>query len=90
MHFTCFYQWHELPETANNLFLQAEQESLFFSRNWFENLANTALKSNQSLLLACVIDNDESQVLAILPLIKSDDNQWTSLSHIYTSLKEVH
>ncbi len=35
MWFTCFYQWDELPETANKLFSQAEHQSVFFSRIWF-------------------------------------------------------
>jgi len=91
MKFKCFYEWNHLPDTSNALFLEGEKDSVFFSREWLENLSETALKFDQSLLLACVIEpdlNDEykTKVLAILPLIKHDDNEWTSLNHTYTSL----
>jgi frataxin-like iron-binding protein CyaY len=87
MLFKCFNEWNLLPETANKLFSRAEQDSLFFSRLWFENLANTALKPDQKLFLACVVD--DKKVLAVLPLISSKNKQWTSLSHIYSSLYTV-
>ena len=92
MKFKCFNDWHHLPQNSNELFAQAEIESLFFSRQWFENLANTSLLYDQSLLLACVIEEnhlkniEDDKVLAILPLIKTGDKKWTSLSHIYTAL----
>ena len=93
MLFKCFSEWNLLPKSANKLFSHAEKDSLFFSRLWFENLANTALKPDQHLLLACVVDDldelDNNKVLAVLPLITSKNKQWTSLSHIYSSLYTV-
>ena len=84
MEFKSFNEWDELPESSNTLFAQAEKDSLFFSRHWFENLVTTALEDDQDKLLACVIEKDI--VLAILPLIKRNNKEWTSLHHLYTSL----
>jgi hypothetical protein len=84
MEFKCFTKWDQLPQSSNTLFTQAEKDSLFFSRHWFENLTTTALEDNQNLLLVCVVD--DNNVLAILPLISNKNKQWTSLHHLYTSL----
>lgn len=84
MEFKCFYKWEQLPPTNKTLFTLAEKDSLFFSRQWFENLEMTSLGHDQSMLLACVIE--KTNVLAILPLIAHGNKKWTSLSHIYTSL----
>lgn len=82
MKFICYTNWDQLPTTANALFLQAEKDSLFFSRPWFENLAST-LDDNETMVLACVIA--ENKVMAILPLIKSAGKTWYSLNHRYTT-----
>jgi len=85
MQFMCFRAWDQLPHSSDALFSQAEKDSLFFSRQWFENLSATAFEhADQCLLLACVVEGDK--VLAILPLIKRDNHEWTALGHIYTSL----
>ncbi|MCF6190277.1 MAG: GNAT family N-acetyltransferase [Cocleimonas sp.] len=92
MEFKCFTQWNQLPPNSDALFAEAEKSSLFFSRAWFENLATTAFENDQSLLLVCVVEENEASkenVLAILPLISSDNKEWTALSHIYTSLYTV-
>ncbi len=83
MKFVCFSDWSELPESANVLFDKGIKENMFFSRPWFENLVDTALKTEQSMLLACVIEGDA--ILAILPLIKQFDGHWESLSHSYST-----
>ncbi len=87
MEFKCFKQWHQLPKSSDVLFSDAEKNSLFFSRPWFENLSTTAFEyHDQSLLLACVVG--DNKVLAILPLIKRG-KALSSLGHIYTSLYSV-
>jgi hypothetical protein len=84
MQFISYTDWQQLPDNANTLFTQYEKDSLFFSRLWFENLVKTALKAEQSLLLPCVIENDN--VLAILPLIQNKGENWYSLSTQYAAL----
>ncbi len=100
MKFKCFEKWNELPQSSNILFTQAEKESVFFSRQWFENLATTSLNGEQSILLVCVLEENnksdlgketedkagEDEVLAILPLISNSSGEWSALQHIYTSL----
>jgi len=91
MKFKCFTEWSQLPQSSDDIFTQAEKDSLFFSRAWFENLVTTALGNDQSLLLVCVVEEaSEENVLAVLPLISGDNscdkNEWTALNHIYTSL----
>ena len=81
MKFVCYTGWKQLPESANALFEQAEKDSIFFSRPWFENLA-TALDNDQTMALACVVA--ENKVLAILPLVKSARNIGYSIKHRYT------
>lgn len=84
MEFVCYNDWGQLPASADNLFARAEQDSLFFSRRWFENLAANGLEDDQQLLLACVVDGDS--VLAILPLRTHHSGSWHALSTYYTSL----
>ena len=83
MKFVCFTDWAQLPESADVLFDKAAKENMSFSRPWFENLVDTALKTEQSMLLACVTEGDT--ILAILPLIQQTDGQWESLSHSYST-----
>ena len=84
MKFECYTEWDQLRESANELFAQAEKDSLFLSLPWFENLTAIALEDEQSIVLACVVDG--KKVMAILPLLKSAGNAWFSLKHRYTSL----
>ena len=82
MKFECYSDLALLPDSANALFEQGEKGSIFFSRPWFENLA-TALEDDQVMLLACVVA--DNKFLAILPLIKSAGNNYSSLKHRYTT-----
>lgn len=84
MEFAGYTAWEQLPESANELFAHAEKQSIFFSRPWLENIARNALKEDQSMLLACVVE--ANRVLAILPLMSGDGEHWSSLGHLYTSL----
>ena len=100
MKFKCYNNLNQLPKSSISLFDKAEKDSLFFSRQWFENLIATALNNDQKLLLACVVDGDtndegdddesandnEKRVLAILPLVTRDNKEWSSLCHLYSSL----
>ncbi len=81
MKFVCYTDWDQLPESANALFEQAQRDSLFFSRPWFESLT-AAL--DESMVLVCVVA--ESKVLAILPLLKSAGTTGYALKHRYSSL----
>ena len=84
MKFAIFNQWDQLPESANALFLQGERESLFYSRVWWETLTLHTLTENQSVLLACVLDEDS--VAAILPMVSCPRDGLSALSNRYTSL----
>jgi len=84
MKFVCYADWDSVPDSANILFSQAAQDSIFLSRPWFENLVNTFFEDHQSLLLACVIEEDI--VLAILPLDKRGNEHFSALTHLYSSL----
>ena len=84
MEFVCYTDWDQLPDSADELFAQGEKDSLFFSRRWFEILSANALEDDQHLLLACV--EDETDVLAILPLWTHASGHWHSLASYYTSL----
>ncbi len=87
MKFVCYTDWDQLPESANALFEQAEKDSIFFSRPWFENLAAVLENDeddNQTMALACVVAG--SKVMAVLPLMKSAGNVGYSLKHRYTPL----
>lgn len=87
MEFVGYTDWAQLPENAERLFAVGERESVFFSRQWLENVSRNPLKEDQALLLACVVDED--RVLAILPLMSGDGQHWASLGHLYTSLYSV-
>ncbi len=83
MKFVCITDWNQLPASANALFAQAAQHSVFFSRAWFECLSTTALEADHTLVLACVVSRD--QVMAILPMMQSMGvNTWYSLRHGFT------
>ena len=81
MKFIPYTDWAQLPESANALFERAGRDSLFLSRPWFECL--TAALDHDSMLLACVVDDRD--VLAILPLLRSDSNTGYSLVHRYSA-----
>jgi len=84
MEFVSYTSWNQLPESADVLFLQGAKESIFFSRPWFENLQATTLEEGQSLLFACVIENES--VLAILPIMTRENGYWHSFSNYNSSL----
>jgi hypothetical protein len=79
--FISYTDWAQLPESANALFEQAGRDSLFLSRQYFECL--TAALDHDSMLLACVVDDRD--VLAILPLLRSDTNTGYALKHRYSA-----
>jgi len=82
MKFVSYSDWGQLPDSANTLFEQAKKDSIFFSRPWLENLT-TILDADQVLMLACVVT--ENKLVAILPLIRSTGNCFSSLKHRYTT-----
>lgn len=84
MEFICYTDWKQLPLSANALFTHSSQRSIFFSRPWFENLTDTELPQDQTLLLACVVEEDE--ILALLPLMTADYKHVFGLTHLYSSL----
>lgn len=87
MEFKCFTRWGQLPENADRLFDEAARSSMFLSQTWFNVLIETGLETNQRLLLACVVE--DNQVLAILPLMTDDSETAQALRHLYTSLYSV-
>lgn len=87
MEFVCYSNWEQLPDSANLLFAEGAKQSIFLSRPWFENLTDNALEDEQSMLLACVVDN--AKVLAILPLMRQSDANLHSLTHRYSSFYSV-
>ena len=84
MKFVTYREWKQLPECANILFARCEQDSLFFSRVWLESLTSHALNAHQSILLACVVKDEN--FLAILPLMQHPQGNLSSLSNHYTTL----
>lgn len=84
MRFECYTDWAQLPESANALFAQAEKNSIFFSRAWFECLTTAILDEELSLLLACVLNKEK--VVAILPLMQSKTYTWYALKHAYSPI----
>ncbi|MFK7795349.1 MAG: GNAT family N-acetyltransferase [Gammaproteobacteria bacterium] len=84
MKFVVYNQWDQLPESANALFAQGEQASLFCSRAWLEVLANQALAEHQSIQLVCVLEAE--RVLAVLPMMTSPRDGLSALSNHYTTL----
>lgn len=85
MKFVCYFDWNQLPASADALFAQAEKDSIFFSRPWFKCLTATALEVDHTMVLACVVDGD--RVMAILPLMEcAGVKTWYSLTHGLTPL----
>jgi hypothetical protein len=84
MKFVAYNKWNQLPESASTLFAEAERDSLFFSRVWLESLTDHSLAEHQSIVLACVVD-DES-VLAVLPMMNSPRDGLSALSNHFTTL----
>ncbi|MFO7603055.1 MAG: GNAT family N-acetyltransferase [Gammaproteobacteria bacterium] len=64
------------------LFEQAEKDSIFLSRPWFESLTATALDDDHTMVLACVVTGNKVQ--AILPLLICSGNVGYALKHRYT------
>ena len=83
MKFECYSNWSQLPASADSLFEHCSNESMFFTREWFETLTTTTLEDGQPLSLAAVVD--EGSVLALLPLVGKNENR-ESFSHRYTAL----
>lgn len=83
MKFVCYSSWQQVPDSANVLFAQAEKDSIYYSRAWFESLADLVPDNQQSMLLACV--ESGSRVMAILPLLRNAGNTWYALGHRYTT-----
>ena len=84
MKFICYSDWEQLPNSANALFEQVAQESIFLSRPWFESVSACALKDDLILSLACVMAED--RMMAILPLVMNAKRNGYSLKHGYTPL----
>jgi hypothetical protein len=84
MRFECYSNWQQLPAGVDVLFEHSANESMFFTREWFETLHAAAFEDDQSLLLASVVDED--CVLALLPLIRINNENCQSFSHRYTAL----
>ena len=87
MEFACYDHWNKLPENTNEFCAMAGRESIFFSQPWFSNLIKNGLDDNQSIFLACVLDNNS--LVALLPLEKRGDGHYYSLKHLYTSLSTL-
>ena len=84
MQFVVYDRLEQLPTSVDLLFQQAEKESLFLSRPWFENLIETGLEPPASLLFATVVAGD--RVLALLPLQNDATGRVSALKHRYGSL----
>lgn len=82
--FVSYTQWKQLPTSADQLFSEADQQSIFLSRSWFENVTNHALAESHSIALFCVAEND--RFLAILPMMKCPQGNLNSLTSRFTSL----
>lgn len=83
MQFACYADLDDLPDGAGALFAQAERQSIFFSRPWFENLLRHGVDADRTIVLGCVVDAE--RVLALLPLMRSGTGRWHALGHLYTS-----
>ncbi|MGB1109455.1 MAG: GNAT family N-acetyltransferase [Gammaproteobacteria bacterium] len=83
MQFEAFNDWSALPSGVDALFAQYERRKIFYSRLWFETLTNSALEQDQHMLLACVMEADRA--LAVLPLVRTGDHGWQSLSNAYST-----
>lgn len=87
MEFACFSAWSDLPDSADALFHEGEKQSIFLSRPWLEDLVTPSLDSEQSLLLACAIEN--GQLLGLLALSTHAGDHPQPLRHLYTSLHSL-
>jgi hypothetical protein len=87
MDFVCYAEWNQLPESTESLFSTAANDSIFFSRIWFENLLRHAPADRRSTLLACVVEDDN--LLALLPLELRSGQHWYSLTNLYSSLSTL-
>lgn len=91
MNFICYHDWKVLPNNSGLLFETAEKDSVFCSRQWFENLTDHITNQKQQLLLACVTEDNstDTKVLTILPLLTNENKEWTSFCHTYSSLYSI-
>ena len=87
MKFICFHRWNDLPRSADKFFEQSERDSIFLTRTWLETLTNHSLTAEQSLLLACVVSED--QYFAVLPLLKHPQGGLSTLSNRFTTLSSL-
>lgn len=87
MEFVCYKSWNRLPQNTNEFFARVGNESVFFSKPWFDNLIEHGLDEDQSIFLACVVEN--KRLLALLPLEPQCGNHYHSLKHLYTSLSTL-
>jgi len=83
MKFECYSNWSQLPESVDLLFEYCSNQSMFFTREWFETLSATTTEDSESLLLVSVVE--EGCVLALLPLVSKGEN-WGVFNHRYTAL----
>jgi hypothetical protein len=84
MKFVCYSDWDKLPDSARELFEQAEKKSVFFSPHWFESVSAAEREDDLPVTLPCVVKGDKA--LAILPLMDNANKTWYSLKHKYTPL----
>ena len=87
MKFVTYSQWGQLPASASHLFAVGEKYSLFCSQIWLETITAHGLTEHQSILIACVEENEN--LLAILPMVKTtqgDQDSLSSLSNNFTTL----
>lgn len=87
MEFVCYKNWDRLPQNTNEFIAQSGKESVFFSKPWFDNLIEHGLDEDQTIFLACVVDN--KRLVALLPLEPQGGNHYHSLKHLYTSLSTL-
>lgn len=72
-----------LPDSAQALFEQSQQCSIFYSRVWFETLIEHALNESQTPLFLGV--ESEDKLLCLLPLLAHEDGSYRALSNHYTT-----
>ena len=86
MKFICYSDWDQLPDSANALFEQAAKDSVYFSQPWLVTSATETANDNQTLLLACVVaDNQEQQGSGLTFYMLNSG--WLSLSNVMRHLK---
>lgn len=84
MQFVCYSDLNQLPNSVDALFARSAEESVFFSRPWFENLLRHAPDDRRNFLLACVVK--DGKVLALLPLERHSHTHCYALTNLYSSL----